>query len=59
MHTITLIPGDGIGPSIADAAVHIIEAAGVHIEWERVEAGVGVGGRACAHDLAKRTGLKS
>lgn len=40
MRTITLIPGDGIGPSIADAAVRIIDAAGVKIEWERVEAGV-------------------
>ena len=40
MHTITLIPGDGIGPSIADAAVRIIDAAGVKVEWERVEAGI-------------------
>jgi isocitrate dehydrogenase (NAD+) len=40
MHTITLIPGDGIGPSIADAAVRIIDAAGVRVEWERVEAGI-------------------
>jgi isocitrate dehydrogenase (NAD+) len=41
MHTITLIPGDGIGPSIAEAAVSVINAAGVRIEWERVEAGMG------------------
>lgn len=40
MHTATLIPGDGIGPSISDAAVRIIEAAGVKIEWERVDAGL-------------------
>jgi isocitrate dehydrogenase (NAD+) len=40
MHTITLIPGDGIGPSIADAAVRIIDAAGVKVDWERVEAGI-------------------
>ena len=40
MHTITLIPGDGIGPSIADAAVRIIDATGVKVEWERVEAGI-------------------
>ena len=40
MHKITLIPGDGIGPSIADAAVRIIEATGVKVEWERVEAGL-------------------
>lgn len=33
-HTITLIPGDGIGPEIVAATVRIIEAAGVEIEWE-------------------------
>jgi isocitrate dehydrogenase (NAD+) len=39
-HTITLIPGDGIGPEVTDAVVRIIEAAGVHVTWERHEAGV-------------------
>jgi len=33
-HTITLIPGDGIGPEIVAATVQIIEASGVDIEWE-------------------------
>jgi isocitrate dehydrogenase (NAD+) len=33
-HTITLIPGDGIGPEIISATVRIIEASGVDIEWE-------------------------
>jgi isocitrate dehydrogenase (NAD+) len=32
---VTLIPGDGIGPEVAAAVVHIIEAAGVQIDWER------------------------
>ncbi len=40
MHKVTLIPGDGIGPSIAEVAVRVIEAAGVKIEWEKVEAGL-------------------
>jgi isocitrate dehydrogenase (NAD+) len=40
MHKITLIPGDGIGPSIAEVTVRVIEAAGVKIEWETVEAGL-------------------
>ena len=40
MHTITLIPGDGIGPSIIDVAVQVIAAAGVDVRWERVEAGL-------------------
>jgi isocitrate dehydrogenase (NAD+) len=33
-HTITLIPGDGIGPEIVAAAVRIVEASGVDVEWE-------------------------
>lgn len=33
-HTITLIPGDGIGPEIVSATVKTIEATGVEIEWE-------------------------
>jgi isocitrate dehydrogenase (NAD+) len=40
MHRVTLIPGDGIGPSITDAAVRVVEAAGVSIEWEKQEAGL-------------------
>ena len=39
-HTITLIPGDGIGPEVTDAVVHIIEAAGVKVTWERHDAGI-------------------
>ncbi|HEX2188811.1 MAG TPA: isocitrate/isopropylmalate family dehydrogenase [Longimicrobiaceae bacterium] len=38
--TVTLIPGDGIGPSITDAVVRIVEAAGADIEWDRQEAGM-------------------
>src|SRR4028118_270716 len=38
-HTITLIPGDGIGPEVVAAAVQIIEAAGVEVEWETQLAG--------------------
>ncbi len=38
-HLITLIPGDGIGPEVADATVCAVEATGVSLEWERVEAG--------------------
>jgi isocitrate dehydrogenase (NAD+) len=40
LHTITLIPGDGIGPEVTDAVVRIIDAAGVTITWERHDAGV-------------------
>ena len=38
-HQVTLIPGDGIGPEVADATVRAVDATGVKIEWERVEAG--------------------
>jgi len=39
-HTITLIPGDGIGPEVTAAVVRVVAAAGVSIEWERHIAGV-------------------
>ncbi|HHW54125.1 MAG: isocitrate/isopropylmalate dehydrogenase family protein [bacterium] len=39
MHTVTLIPGDGIGPEVTAAACEVIAAAGVAINWERVTAG--------------------
>jgi isocitrate dehydrogenase (NAD+) len=39
-HTITLIPGDGIGPEVTEAVVRIIKAAGVSIDWETHHAGV-------------------
>ncbi|HUF28877.1 MAG TPA: isocitrate/isopropylmalate family dehydrogenase [Gemmatimonadaceae bacterium] len=38
--TITLIPGDGIGPAITDAAVRIIEAAGAEFVWDHQAAGL-------------------
>ncbi len=37
---VTLIPGDGIGPSIADATVRILAAAGADIAWDRQVAGM-------------------
>lgn len=40
MYTVTLIPGDGIGPSIAEAARRIVEASGVPIQWDVQEAGM-------------------
>jgi len=40
MHNVTLIKGDGIGPSIIDAAVKIIDATGVKINWQSADAGM-------------------
>jgi isocitrate dehydrogenase (NAD+) len=39
-HTITLIPGDGIGPEVTEAVLRILGASGVKIEWDRQEAGI-------------------
>jgi isocitrate dehydrogenase (NAD+) len=41
-YTITLIPGDGVGPEIAEAARRVIDATGVSIQWEIQDAGVDV-----------------
>jgi isocitrate dehydrogenase (NAD+) len=38
-HTVTLIPGDGIGPELTTAMTRVVEATGVDIEWEVAEAG--------------------
>jgi isocitrate dehydrogenase (NAD+) len=37
---VTLIPGDGIGPSISAATVRILDAAGADIEWDTQLAGM-------------------
>ena len=38
-HTVTLIPGDGIGPETTSAMQRVVRAAGADIEWEIAEAG--------------------
>jgi isocitrate dehydrogenase len=40
--TITLIPGDGIGPEVSTATRQIIEATGVKLQWDLCEAGAEV-----------------
>jgi len=42
MTNVTLIPGDGTGPEIADAARRCIDATGAGIKWEIAEAGLDV-----------------
>lgn len=41
-YKVTLVPGDGIGPEVAEAARRVVDATGVKIEWEVVEAGEAV-----------------
>lgn len=39
MRGVTLIPGDGIGPEVAEAARKVVDASGAKIEWHVAEAG--------------------
>ena len=39
-HTVTLVPGDGIGPEVTDAVVRMVNASGASIDWEPQLAGV-------------------
>jgi isocitrate dehydrogenase (NAD+) len=38
-HTITLIPGDGVGPEVIEATRRVLEATGVEFQWEVINAG--------------------
>src|SRR3990172_1502166 len=40
-YTVTLIPGDGIGPEVVEGARRVIEATGVDIQWDVGNAGAG------------------
>jgi isocitrate dehydrogenase (NAD+) len=39
---VTLIPGDGIGPELAEATRRVLDASGIELDWEVVEAGEAV-----------------
>jgi isocitrate dehydrogenase (NAD+) len=41
-HRVTLIPGDGTGPELTEAARRVLEATGVAFDWDVREAGVDV-----------------
>jgi isocitrate dehydrogenase (NAD+) len=38
-HRVTLIPGDGVGPEVTEAARRTLEATGVELDWDRQDAG--------------------
>ena len=44
-HRVTLIPGDGIGPELAEATRRVLDATGVGFDWEVQDAGEGVMGQ--------------
>jgi isocitrate dehydrogenase (NAD+) len=39
VYTITLIPGDGVGPEITDAVTKVLEATGIQFDWDVQNAG--------------------
>lgn len=41
-YTVTLIPGDGVGPEISEATQRVVDATGVKINWEIENAGADV-----------------
>ena len=50
-HSVTLIPGDGTGPELAEATRRVLDATGVEFDWDVQDAGVDVyesGGHAAA-----------
>ena len=63
-HEVTLIPGDGTGPELAEATRRVLEATGVAFDWDVQEAGADVmeayGGNPLPDqvlDSIKRTGV--
>ena len=63
-HEVTLIPGDGTGPELAEATRRVLEATGVGFDWDVQEAGADVmeayGGNPLPDqvlDSIKRTGV--
>jgi len=38
-HTITLVPGDGVGPEVIEATRRVLEATGVEFQWDVINAG--------------------
>ncbi|PZR70486.1 MAG: isocitrate dehydrogenase [Candidatus Dormiibacter spiritus] len=41
-HSVTLIPGDGVGPEICEASTRVLEATGVQFDWDVQQAGENV-----------------
>ena len=40
--TIVLLPGDGIGPEVAEATTRAVDATGVRIDWQRADLNAGI-----------------
>jgi isocitrate dehydrogenase (NAD+) len=57
-HKVTLLPGEGIGPEVSSAVRHILEAAGVQIDWEVIDARA-VAGTADASQVVNEKAIES
>jgi isocitrate dehydrogenase (NAD+) len=62
--TVTLLPGDGIGPEVVDATLEVLAATGVEIDWEpqliggpALDAGAGTPLPSAAVESVRRNGL--
>ena len=44
-HVVTLIPGEGVGPEVVEAARRVLEATGIEFGWETVNAGASALGK--------------
>ena len=59
-HKVTLLPGEGIGPEVSRATRRILEAAGVQIDWEEIDArATGSTGSAEAGQVLNETAVES
>ena len=52
--TIAVIPGDGIGPEIMQATLRVIDALGLDLKYDFVEAGLAAAGRSAVTVGLKR-----
>ncbi len=57
-HKVTLLPGEGIGPEVSSAVRRILEAAGVQIDWEVIDARA-VAGAADASQVVSEKAIES
>lgn len=53
--TVTVLPGDGIGPEVVRATIQLADAAGAQVDWEYADAGAEVFRRGVASGVPEET----